>query len=442
LLDIRDKIAFDCSISAGAVSNIVNEWSMGIGSDAADQLRDLSVTLKKIGMNPVQCAIGVRVATIMKRLGVHEDKFESFILDVYNRCYNELGLTPERIGFHITNLAKLSDSISPLHIPNYIMQKTEEKKRIEEQIEELESKMKELQTKKYEIERSTTSTLEDHRITSDNLRWYSDIKEELEKTYGMPVSDISKFTKAVQGISQNGYDVGKVIKEFSDYESARSNYCYYKASITDLEYKYNHLNQECSKLQQWVNSYNQKLSLCGELEDMGFGLKELKLLRSAILEIADANNITRKDAGKRFFKDVEEHYDDKLGFESKIQGLQEEVNNLNQRKLKLFAELNAIPKLAPLVVKLFGIVGNNSVEEFDLLIDQVLKAGGIRASIRKLGTQPSHDDKPVPLSAYDDNKSTSTSTKDIQKEQGLSTEVDPLFKRAINESIAKMLKEG
>jgi hypothetical protein len=52
---------------------------MGIGSDAPDQLRDLSVTLK-IGMNPVQCAIGVRVATIMRRLGVHDKYLEKMMI--------------------------------------------------------------------------------------------------------------------------------------------------------------------------------------------------------------------------------------------------------------------------------------------------------------------------------------------------------------------------
>jgi hypothetical protein len=38
----RDKIAFDCSNSAGSVTNIVDEWRITLGSYAADQLRDLS----------------------------------------------------------------------------------------------------------------------------------------------------------------------------------------------------------------------------------------------------------------------------------------------------------------------------------------------------------------------------------------------------------------
>lgn len=40
---------------------------------------------------------------------------------------------------------------------------------------------------------------------------------------------------------------------------------------------------------------------------MGFGLKELKLLRNAIIEIAAANNIPENDAVKLFSKDVEEN---------------------------------------------------------------------------------------------------------------------------------------
>jgi hypothetical protein len=37
--------------------------------------------------------------------------------------------------------------------------------------------------------------------------------------------------------------------------------------------------------------------LYDELESIGFGIKELKLLRNTIVEIADANNIPKEDAG-------------------------------------------------------------------------------------------------------------------------------------------------
>lgn len=446
----RDKIALDCGISAGAVTNVIDEWSTGLGYDIAGQLRDLSVILRKVGMNPVQCATGLRVATIMRRLGIQDDQFESFISSVYNRCYNELGLRAERIGFHITNLAKLSDTISPLQIPNYILQKTDEKNRIEQQIKELENKIQELQSKKYEFERLTASALENHRTTNENLKWYTDIKEGLEKKYRIPASDISKFAKAVDGISQKNYDVGQVIEEFSNLEMARKDYWNYKILNTGLEIRYNYLDQECSKLQQ-------KISLCSELDHMGFGLKELKLLRNAIIEIAAANNIPENQAVKLFSKDVEENYDDKIEFQSKKLRLEEEINKLNQRKLKLFQEINMIPQIAALVLKLSSIEGNNNNEEFDLLFDQVRKAGGIRGAIRKLAyssmtdhvsssTDLTVDDKGAVLSVndYDQNDYSNNNSMDTEKgkDEQLSNEKDdyddPMFKQMLNEVTAYM----
>jgi hypothetical protein len=44
----RDKIALHCGISAGAVTNLIQEWSTGLGDDIVDQLRDLSVILRKV----------------------------------------------------------------------------------------------------------------------------------------------------------------------------------------------------------------------------------------------------------------------------------------------------------------------------------------------------------------------------------------------------------
>jgi hypothetical protein len=63
------------------------------------------------------------------------------------------------------------------------------------------------------------------------------------------------------------------------------------------------LNQR-SRLQGDVNSCNQTLAVYGMLRDIGFGLKEQKLLWHTIREIADANNISKEDAINKFFKDI------------------------------------------------------------------------------------------------------------------------------------------
>jgi hypothetical protein len=60
--------------------------------------------------------------------------------------------------------------------------------------------------------------LQDEGMTAADLKWYSDLRAELRK-YDIPVDDISKFTKTVDGIREYGYDVGKVISEFSESQS-------------------------------------------------------------------------------------------------------------------------------------------------------------------------------------------------------------------------------
>ena len=53
----RDKIAGDNGLSAGAVTNIVNEWRHALGFSATDGLRELAVTLRKIGITAGECAL-------------------------------------------------------------------------------------------------------------------------------------------------------------------------------------------------------------------------------------------------------------------------------------------------------------------------------------------------------------------------------------------------
>ena len=76
--------------------------------------------------------------------------------------------------------------------------------------------------------------LHEERMTSTRVESYSDLKEEL-KALGVPIDDLSKFAKVVHGISQMGYDVGKVVNEFSDLDSMRKDYRYYKEETPNIE---------------------------------------------------------------------------------------------------------------------------------------------------------------------------------------------------------------
>src|SRR5918994_2607621 len=171
----RDKIAANNGLSAGAVTNIVNNWRQYLGFAAADELRDLAVTLNKIGITPAQCAVGFRVAMIMNRLGVKEDSFESFMSDVYNHC-KSLGLALENIASYLTDLLEFIKSIPISEIPDYIEQKGQGKKKLEEEIERLKEKKEDLEAQKSAAEDRQDIALLDEEMTIARLKSSPDVQ--------------------------------------------------------------------------------------------------------------------------------------------------------------------------------------------------------------------------------------------------------------------------
>ena len=80
---------------------------------------------------------------------------------------------------------------------------------------------------------------------------------------------------------------------------------------------------------------------------MGFAYKELKWLRNSIKQIAMANNISEAEAVPKFFKDVDDQYDEMLGFEGKNANLRAESEELTKEVTRLRAELLMLHSLSP-----------------------------------------------------------------------------------------------
>jgi hypothetical protein len=73
----------------------------------------------------------------MLRIGVNEESFENFTLDVYNRC-NDIGLSPQRISSYLEELIEFSRDVLPISkIHDYIKENTDEKRKLQEEIEKL-----------------------------------------------------------------------------------------------------------------------------------------------------------------------------------------------------------------------------------------------------------------------------------------------------------------
>ena len=91
-----------------------------------------------------------------------------------------------------------------------------------------------LQIKKSDCEHLLKMAMAVCKTTTQQLEWYSGLKEELAK-YGIPVDDISHLAKVVDGVRALEYDPVKITNEISNLEAVRRQYKIYQNWIPHCE---------------------------------------------------------------------------------------------------------------------------------------------------------------------------------------------------------------
>ncbi|HET7283844.1 MAG TPA: hypothetical protein VFI70_04095 [Nitrososphaeraceae archaeon] len=242
--------------------------------------------------------------------------------------------------------------------------------------------------------------LQQQKMTAFDLQGYSDLKAHLSK-HMIPVHDVAKFAKTVEGIRKYGYDVNNVVSEFSNLEILKLKQNNLQENVQSLEIKLANLRRECFSRELELSSHNETISKHKLLEGMGFDLKELTLLWNIVNEIVEANNIPQEMVRLKFITDIEEQYDKKLGFESKLEKLQTEVNKVNQVLTKRRIELSTLQLVGPALAKLI----QSGLREQDIInvsyifetyftgidrqsfISELDKYGGLKSAMQKLGEE-------------------------------------------------------
>ena len=152
---------------------------------------------------------------------------------------------------------------------------------------------------------------------------------------GLTMADSSRFVESVVGAKKLGFDPHLIVEKVSNLMNLEIDQTGLQERVESLNEKVEDLKQNCSNLQQEELVHSYRISIYRELEKMGMGIKQLKLLWHTVAEIATANNISEDKATEKFFSDVREQYDDKLGFEVRLENLKSEVkkNELMQFNL-------------------------------------------------------------------------------------------------------------
>ena len=394
----RDSISKEIGISTGGVSNTIREWKREIKVPEIEALRDFAITVKKSGLSIQQCAQGYRMAQLMKGLGIEDEDgdadayttdsnsssngisndiniegkkmdFPSFVKEIYSNCKN-LGITPtiisswikDMLDFYRSYSDNTPDSLSDIKIPFisqlsfHIDQKKNECANLESYKKRLKEDIQNLEIQKNKSIYSLSQIKQEEKEVLAYLPFFHSLEIELKKNHDINLKDdILSFSQVIDDFKGHGYKAHEIINEYLKPRSLKLNTATKEAHIRSLSEQKASLNNSILSLESEVSIHRQTMNIYTNLEGMGFGLKELKQLWHTIREIVEANNISPKEAVSKFLKDIDEQYDDKLGFDSKVKEKEEELaqlkNKINHNRLMFRLESSIGPTLSNLLQK-------------------------------------------------------------------------------------------
>jgi len=349
----RDFIASANNISTGGVYNIVKEWEDAIGRDVARGLREMAVLLKKEGISPAQCAIGLRIMKIFENQGVDAEAAEHFVSDMYQEC-NKHGITPSNIIAHIEDLVKFSneEKVRLPEIQSFIDRKIIQKKELEDSVVQLNNTVANLTVKESELEKNNDTISEQIKRAGDEMKSYYNSKQELENHGISMANDVSKFASTVKAIAKYGYDPQRVLDEFLSIRYHQDKFRALKISCDEKQKELAGLDSQKSLLLKSIGLHSRKADVYNELENAGFGVEQLKRLLDTIINIASLNQISQWIAIGKFFNDIDTQYGAILGFENAKDKLITEIKVLEEKKEKEMENLKNQPLTSHIITGL------------------------------------------------------------------------------------------
>ncbi len=279
----RSEISAEYGISTGATSNVIEEWRSRLGRSEFDSLREFVIECRRSGITAAECALGMRITTLLRNLGIKEDQIYGFINQIYDKC-RYFDISPDTIVNTARQVVGLVNEVPIPEIPKYIQQKVQEKDKLEN---ETEKAMREKKNAEAQLGR----TLQNKAITMRTLNDFSKAKDFLSK-YNLQIeTDLPKLVNLLNNSRLLGFDPNKIVG--------------YISNIADLEQREKRLHDSIirahdeSKITKnsmditfkEINENKILLDTFNQLNSMGFGLQELLNIKDIASEFEAASDI-------------------------------------------------------------------------------------------------------------------------------------------------------
>jgi uncharacterized protein (UPF0335 family) len=217
------------------------------------------------------------------------------------------------------------------------------------------------------------------------------LRECLLEEYGLSIDHddtLPKLINVISNLKHSGYDAKTITKKLSNINNLQTREKELQSQVDGLEARLKRAEQDYSLTEEKLTFSKQALAVHDELQKIGFDLKELKLLKNTVMEISTNNNIKPYLAVKKFFEDIKDQYDTKLGLERKIKEMNNSLFQAQQQhhniSLKYSQMKDTNDKLAELLA--YGVTQEEIIYWTSILKDHKVEISSLHEDLVKYRT--------------------------------------------------------
>lgn len=250
------------------------------------------------------------------------------------------------------------------HVTSFIEQKKYYIKYLDKIKKSLGNDIETLTSKRNFIKHELDEAIRNKNQVISYFTWYESLKTELYQKQKISLTDyIDNMVNIIIDFKNFNFDVTRIIKKYEEIDSLVTEKERIQNQIDYKEKLKNKWESEILDLEDRKNYYIQTINTYTELHKLGIGLKELKQLTNIIYESALTNGFDVKTSIRKFLKDVEDHYDDKLGLEKEVNDLKEKKENLEKEvpEYEYYLKLQGIVALTLLRLQFSGVTNEDII---------------------------------------------------------------------------------
>ena len=320
----RGQIAERHHVSDGTVSNVVSERKRLHGPEIINQLRSLSIAMSKSGLSFWECVVGHRIVMMLRNMGADEEQFEVLIAKLVDLSM-KAGLSPQSLLSEIQELYFFRQTNHGIYNTSVTVSETCEK------IKQLQAEAKALKAENQDLTNLNSDLRREKDALESELELESKLKGKL-KAKGIRIVDIFEIVDGGAFVKRSGYGIGEVAERFAEFSDLVNANTQIKAENIDERRIHDRLLIENNNLQEQMSQNSLKLRELKLLEEMGLGLRELKMLKNIVNEVATERGITTEEGVRLFLDSLRDHFDDYLDLLRTVKELKSEKAKLQDRQ--------------------------------------------------------------------------------------------------------------